>query len=126
MGKPKQPTPDDRPGGLTHNPFAALRPDGQPAPPPVDDTPAPGDDPAPTGRIVVRREKKGRGGKTVTRITGLDLAPPALDALKRQLKKALGAGASIDGTDLLLQGDLTSRAASWLESELDRRVTIGN
>ena len=120
---------DDAPGGLTHNPFAALRADGKPAradappSPPVD-----GDAPArpERGRVVVQREKKGRGGKTVTRVTGLDIEGAELESLARDMKRALGCGASLDGRDVLLQGSLTERAAAWLEERLGVGVTIGN
>ncbi len=141
---------DDLPEGLTHNPFAALRPGGA-APAPKPEEPAaspskkdrkqpreqslkqpskkPPKDPAGGGsgpRLVARREKRGRGGKTVTRITGLELGPKELDALARELKRALGCGASVEEGDVLLQGALVERAAVWLEGRLSARVTRGN
>lgn len=146
---------DDLPEGLTHNPFAALRPGGAaPAPkpeepaasPPKQDRKQPGKrsgkqpskqtskqppkKPA-TGeasgpRLVARREKRGRGGKTVTRIAGLDLGSKELDALARELKRALGCGASVEEGDVVLQGALVERAAVWLEARLSARVTRGN
>ena len=120
---------DDLPKGLTHNPFAVLRPDGKPAPPgkpekaetPTDEPPA-----SSANQVVVRREKKGRGGKTVTRVSGLELKSTDLTSLARDLKKGLGCGASVDGEDILLQGALTERAAAWLEARRGVRVTIGN
>lgn len=121
---------DDVPKGLTHNPFAALRPDGAAPPPPPE--PAPEADPTgtderePQGRLVVRREKKGRAGKTVTRVSGLALDPGPLAELAREMKRALGCGASVEAPDILLQGALTDRAAKWLEKRLGTRVTIGN
>ena len=130
MAKKKRIEQDDSPQGLTHNPFAALRPGGAPAPPPpppaeAATTPASGSD---TGeaRVVVRREKKGRAGKTVTRVSGLGLEPDALAELARDLKRALGCGATLEEEDVLLQGSLTERAAPWLEERLGRRVTRGN
>lgn len=127
---------DDLPEGLTHNPFAALRPEGaSPAPPSSsasDETPRKdGADPdradeEPTGRLVVRREKRGRGGKTVTRIAGLELADGALADLSRDMKRALGCGASVEEGDILLQGALVERAATWLEERFGVRVTRGN
>jgi translation initiation factor 1 len=74
----------------------------------------------------VRREKKGRGGKTVTRVTGLGPAGADLPQLARELKRALGCGASVDGTDVLLQGSMTERAAAWLEERFEVPVSIGN
>ena len=127
---------DDAPGGLTHNPFAALRASGGGDSPaagrPASGGPASASSPdssavqEPSRRIVVQREKKGRGGKTVTRILGLDLPDEALTDLARKLKKALGCGASTEGADVLLQGALTERAAAWLREHLGVDVTIGN
>lgn len=117
--------PEERPSGLTHNPFAALRPDGKPAEP----TPEAAtfdssrDETVANGRLVVRREKKGRGGKTVTRVSGLE---GGLDELARELKRALGSGASVEDSDVLLQGDQCQRAADWLRQRFGRDVTIGN
>jgi translation initiation factor 1 len=126
---------NDAPGGLTHNPFAALRGSAPKEPvPPTSNPPSAPTRPEPTrpnpadGRpaLVVRREKKGRAGKTVTRISGLTLAPAALADLARELKRALGCGATVEGADVLLQGSLTERTASWLRERLGARVTIGN
>ena len=49
------------------------------------------------GKIVLRREGKGHGGKTVTVIEGLGLPDRVLQDLARQLRKALGCGSSVDG-----------------------------
>lgn len=59
----------------------------------------------PSGPIRIRRESKGRGGKPVTLISGLPLAPDAKASLAKSLRKQLGVGGSIDGEDILLQGD---------------------
>ena len=77
-------------------------------------------------KMVVRRSRKGRGGKTVTRVTGLPGSSGAVDALMLELKRALGCGATRDGDDVLLQGALTERAAAWLGERLGTRVRIGN
>jgi translation initiation factor 1 len=123
-------TQDDAPGGLTHNPFRSLRTAGESSPVPEPTPPdqaevARGDAPQ-AGKILVRREKKGRGGKTVTRVAGLGLDEKELADLARDIKRALGCGASAEGGDLLLQGAQTERAADWLRAELGRSVTLGN
>jgi translation initiation factor 1 len=120
MKKPRPPQ-DDRPGGLTHNPFAALRPEGRSESPA-----APSPEPPRSGRLVVRREKKGRGGKTVTRVSGLELGEVELEQLAREMKRALGCGATVEEADILLQGALTERAAKWLRERTGAAVTIGN
>ena len=77
-------------------------------------------EPSPTperGRLLLRRERKGRAGKTVTIVEGLALRPDALRSLCRQLRKALGCGASVEGQTLVLQGDQRSAAATSLARE---------
>lgn len=124
-------TPDDKPEGLTHNPFAALRArHGTPAGAPQESAPEGSDETthAPTDararRVVVQREKKGRAGKTVTRVTGLEAGD--LTEIAGRLKRALGCGASVEAGDVLLQGALTERAAGWLRENTGVDVTIGN
>ena len=123
---------DDAPEGLKHNPFAALRKDAGAERPATESAAAdvgstasaePG---AQAGRVCVRREKRGRAGKTVTRVSGLEGDLDALQGLARELKKALGCGASVEDDCVLLQGALTERAAAWLERRLGAKVTIGN
>ncbi len=75
-------------------------------------------------KIVVRREKKGRGGKTVTRISGLPVEDR--QTLAKRMKKNLGCGASLDGDDVILLGSLVDRAAAWLEALGARRVIRAN
>lgn len=118
-----------------NNPFASLlgaTPAAAPAPrqePPGTGGGAPTPSEAPAAKrfpdkLVVRREKKGRGGKTVTRISGIpaDLLPE----LQKTMKKALGCGATVEGDDLLLLGALVDRAAAYLEGQGARRVVRAN
>ncbi len=129
MAKKPQLRQDDAPEGLKHNPFAALRPDGKPAPAPAPaSTPASSAPPEASAeaRLVVRREKRGRAGKTVTRVAGLGLEEQALSELAREMKRALGCGASTEEGDVLLQGAMTERAAKWLRERLGLPVVVGN
>ena len=72
------------------------------------------------GRLVLQRERKGHGGKTVTRLRGL---PPGLvPALRPVLKRSLGCGASVMDGQLVLHGDLGERAARWLREHGAREV----
>ncbi len=126
MGKGREERKQDLPEGeLFHNPFAALRPEGTPAPKEAVEAEARSGEPAPGGKLVVRHESKGRGGKTVTRVTGLAPGAP-LDDLAREVRKALGAGAKVEGEDLLIQGKQVERAAAWLESRGLGPVLRGN
>jgi translation initiation factor 1 len=78
------------------------------------------------GKLVLRREKKGRGGKTVTVIAGLGWRPRQLDALARALRKAFGCGSLVEGDTVVLQGDMTERTQRWLNDRGARQVVIGN
>ena len=126
--KKKKNLTDGSGSGLTHNPFAALGGGSghRPAPAPEARSKARTETTPSDSKVVVRREKKGRRGKTVTRVCGLSLPGNRLDELHREMKRSLGCGASIEDGEIVLQGELTARAAKWLESHLDIQVTIGN
>lgn len=76
-------------------------------------------------KLVLQREKKGRAGKTVTRLRGLPSAE-ARHHWAKKLKKELGCGASIEGDDLILLGDLGERAKERLEAGGFQHVILGN
>ena len=61
--------------------------------------------PAGDGVARIRREVGGRGGKTVTVVTGLALDPVALAALSKRLKSACGTGGTVKAGALEFQGD---------------------
>jgi translation initiation factor 1 len=77
-------------------------------------------------KIVLRREKKGRGGKTATVIEGIKLPPSGLERIARDLKRALGCGATVEGTTIVVQGDLSARIEPWLVARGATRVVVGN
>ncbi|KIG12465.1 hypothetical protein DB30_01457 [Enhygromyxa salina] len=122
---------------LTSNPFAglaALRPSA-PAAPDVapDPTAAAASELAPasampaaalTGRLIVRRQKKGQGGKTVTCIEGLD--PAAIPELLPRLKRELGCSARADAAVLIAGTADHARVATWLRKVGATQVTLGN
>jgi translation initiation factor 1 len=60
----------------------------------------------------------------VTRISGV--ARGEREDLASRMKRALGCGATIEGDDVVLLGDLVERAALWLEGNGARRVVRGN
>jgi translation initiation factor 1 (eIF-1/SUI1) len=76
--------------------------------------------------VIVRREKKGHGGKTVTIAEGEGLTAAVLPALERDAKKALGTGARIEDGALVVQGDLADRLVKWLTERGFGPVTRGN
>jgi translation initiation factor 1 len=57
------------------------------------------------GNVKVRRETKGRGGKTVTTITGLAMNGDQLEALQKELKRLCGAGGAVKDGVIEVQGD---------------------
>ena len=123
MGKKKPPQPNEE---VKNNPFAALAPAGAPAKkaePKPEPTATPKGDPFPA-KLVLRREKKGRGGKTVTRLSGV--SAHALEDVAKQMKKGLGCGALVEGDDIVLLGSLVDRAAEWLEKAGAKKVVRGN
>jgi translation initiation factor 1 len=111
------------------NPFAAL---GQvealqnlPAAPERAPVPAPSPlPPAPPrknrGRLILRRETKERGGKTVVVISGFADGVPGASAvliadLAKELKGKLGCGGTFDRQEITLQGDRAAQVAALLE-----------
>lgn len=57
------------------------------------------------GVARVSRSTKGRGGKTVTLVTGLALDESALTQLGKQLKAACGSGGTVKDGVIEVQGD---------------------
>lgn len=80
----------------------------------------------PKPKVVVSREKKGRAGKTVTRVAQLPLDTAGVATLADTMKKKLGCGGSVEDGDVILAGDQTKRAAAWLDERYDWRVVVGN
>lgn len=68
------------------------------------------------GRVRVRLEKKGRGGKAVTTISGLPLAEPELKALGKTLKKKAGVGGAIKEGVIEIQGDQVEKMVDALRA----------
>jgi len=54
---------------------------------------------------ALHREKKGRGGKTVIVIRGLQLTSEDMKALAKELKQAFGVGGAVKGDAIEIQGD---------------------
>jgi translation initiation factor 1 len=57
------------------------------------------------GIIRIRREVKGRKGKTVTVIYGFQFDQSNLKALAKQLKQQCGTGGSVKDDMIIIQGD---------------------
>jgi len=66
-------------------------------------------------RIRVGIEKKGRAGKTVTLIEGLEVSEEEAEELMRELKKKCGVGGSREEMEILLQGDVRNAVVKELK-----------
>lgn len=71
----------------------------------------------------VRRETKGRGGKTVTVVRNLRLSPDDLKALGKHLRQVCGSGGTVKDGEIEIQGDHRERVKAALE-ELGYRVKL--
>ncbi len=127
-------TGDDTP--LASNPFASLAsalPDVAPGPEPEPEVPAKDVSAADhagdrvlclDGPIVVRRQKKGQGGKTATFVEGVSRDDAA--RLLARLKRELGCSGRMDGDALVLGTAAHDRVGTWLREHGARRVKLGN
>jgi|SRR5579859_3131800 len=69
------------------------------------------------GVVRLLRDRKSRGGKTVTLITGVNGTPGALAELLSDMKRLCGTGGTLRGDILEVQGDVRDR----LRIELEKR-----
>ena len=65
-------------------------------------------------RLNIVLERKGRGGKQATIITGFVADDEAVKQVASQLKRTLGVGGSARGGEILIQGDFRQRVAEEL------------
>ncbi len=61
--------------------------------------------PAAQQKVTVRVDRKGRGGKTVTIVDGLQIPQKKMEELLKQFKMKLGTGGTIRDTSLEIHGD---------------------
>ena len=120
--------PADDSGAPFNNPFGALAALKAQLPPsdkgplvvPLEKTPK---GPA---RAVVRLERKGHGGKEVTRVEKLGLPDKQLQDWCVALKQQLGCGGIVDGDALQFQGDQRTRLPPLLQARGVREVVKGS
>jgi translation initiation factor 1 (eIF-1/SUI1) len=129
MAKKQKPPaiPTSGSSALTHSPFAALG--GRTAPNAGSDAAPDAKQPAaqsgeraePRGRLVLRRETKHRGGKAVIVIAGFDAIrgfdDRAIAELAKECKQALACGGTVDGHEIVLQGDRAGDVAELLRTK---------
>ena len=73
--------------------------------------------PAGDGIVRVSRQTKGRAGKGVTLVNGLDLDDAALVVLGKQLKTACGSGGTVKDGVIEVQGDHVERVMELLKAQ---------
>lgn len=69
------------------------------------------------GMVRVRKESKGRGGKTVTIISGLQLSDAGLSLLALKIKQKCGAGGTVKDGNIIIQGDALDAIIQQLQDE---------
>ena len=67
-----------------------------------------------SGQELVRLEKKGRGGKVVSVISGLNMKHEDLEKTLKQFKSRLGTGGTIKEDEIEIQGDHRDKIISVL------------
>lgn len=117
-------------GSLGANPFGGLDAAGLPKGEMNPQSSAPSRKPKAKkakGRVEVRREKAGRGGKTVTTLrefpTHIPLA--TLEAMTFDLKKICACGGTLKGRVVELQGDVCDRVCAELDDRGYQAVRAG-
>ena len=129
MGEERDKEPPATGPARARNPFASLRAKLGPLPPGPTPQPSSADPRAPKPipeRVTVRRERTGRGGKTVTIAEGPGFVGRKLEPLAREAARALGVGARVESGALVLQGDQAERLSAWLAARGFARVERGN
>ena len=70
------------------------------------------------GRIVLRREKAQRGGKTVVVVSDFEDRIPdsEIENLAKMARQACGCGGTVRGREIELQGDNVPKVRAFFES----------
>jgi translation initiation factor 1 len=121
--------PTEGGSGLGQNPFAALSGAGLPVAPASVLAQAAAKTPPPAknrGRVDLRREKEGRGGKTVTVVTGfIGIGLPEKEQLAKKMRAACGCGGTVKDGQIEIQGDQRETIAKILLAAGFRPVFAG-
>lgn len=115
---------------IATNPFVGLNlgklppaPAKQPTIQPMANIPAPKKN---RGRVDIIRQTAGRGGKTVTVVTGfIGIGLPEKEDLAKRIQKACGSGGTVKDGNIEIQGDKRDVAARILEEAGFRPVKAG-
>jgi translation initiation factor 1 len=118
---------------LGQNPFAALNATGLPVGSAT--SPSPSVEPAGSkrdlpnrnrGRVEIRRTTAGRGGKTVTVVSGfVGIGAPEKEELAKKMRAACGCGGTVKDGQIEIQGDNRDKVAAILTAAGFRPVFAG-
>ncbi len=67
-------------------------------------------------RIRVHLEKKGRGGKSVSIIRGIEMTNAAMKDIEKKIKSKCGVGGSQKNGEIIIQGDHRDKIINLLKS----------
>jgi translation initiation factor 1 len=104
---------------LSANPFASLEISADLPPGPEESKIENRKSKIPKGRVVLRREKSQRGGKTVIVVGDFasHFTADDLETLARKAKQSCGCGGTVAGREIELQGDDSARVRRFFEAE---------
>jgi translation initiation factor 1 len=114
--------------GLGQNPFSALNPAGLPSKPvaPITNPQSEVRHQKNRGRVDIKRTTAGRGGKTVTLVTGfVGIGLPEKESLAKKMRNACGCGGTVKDGDIEIQGDQRDKIAQILTDAGFRPVFAG-
>jgi translation initiation factor 1 len=78
------------------------------------------------GRVDIKRSTAGRGGKTVTLVTGfVGIGLPEKESLCKKMRSACGCGGTVKDGDIEIQGDQREKIATILNEAGFRPVFAG-
>ena len=69
------------------------------------------------GIVRIQKETKGRKGKGVSVVTGLDLDDAPLKLMAAEIKKVCGCGGSVKDGNIEIQGDARDKIKAHLEKK---------
>ena len=115
---------------LGQNPFGALSglnlPASQPAAPASQPTKGAALPEKNRGRVDIKRTTAGRGGKTVTLVTGfVGIGLTEKESLCKKMRSACGCGGTVKDGEIEIQGDQREKIASILTTAGFRPVFAG-
>ncbi len=115
---------------LGQNPFGSLDVSGLPAGSPpsraADNPKSKVENQKSRGRVDVKRTTAGRGGKTVTLVTGfVGIGLPEKESLCKKMRSACGCGGTVKDGEIEIQGDQREKIAQILTDAGFRPVFAG-